>query len=614
MKALVIPVKRMPTRLPYFDYKIPNELLDKIKVGQMVFIPLRSQSIFGVVKKILPEKSSDKLKFIESIVFEEPLISSEQLNFLEEISELYHTPLTFLIKNNLPPLQKRKLKKVIVKKNTPIKNKTKHKPRLIINQDLLVEINYIEKKINIKKQNLILAPEISQVKILFNNLSDEIKEKTIIITSELSEKELFEKWWQIKNKEKTIILGTRAGLFLPWDNLSNIFLTDEGNENYKSWDMSPRFHTRDASLALSHHFGAKLHLLSPTPSIESYYFAQKKVYEKQGKLMPFTTKTKVLDLNKEKKSSNYSIFSDLAREQIKKTAQPIFIFLNKKGTANYIVCKDCGEVLSCPHCKNFLTYYHVSQKIKCHHCNYEDKMRSNCRNCGGSNLNLKGLGTEFIAEELKKSLPNKKIIQIDSDTKTKTIKSEDNQIIIGTQYAWGEINWDKLGLVIFLDADTSLYVPEYKVTQELWQKIRKAQYLTKNGSVIIQTSQVQNFTFQSIIKPEKFYDLELEMRKSLEYPPFKFILKIFYGDKDQKQSFLQADKKYNELLALTKDQKNVRIFNPLPAFPAFKQGKYWQIIIIKIGFENYKKTTKLINQTLSDDWKSDPNPINLLSV
>lgn len=614
MKALVIPIKRMPTRLPYLDYKIPDDLLNKIKVGQMVVISLRAQNIFGIVKKIIPAGKQEKLKSIESIVFEEPLLSLEQLDFLEEISELYHTPLTFLVKNNLPPLQKRKLKKIEVKKNSPLKNKDKQKPRLIINKNFLEEIEYIQKKINPKKQNLILVSEINQIKKIADSLKEDFKKKTVIITSETSEKELFEKWWQIKNGEKNIILSTRMGLFLPWHNLNNIFLTDEGNENYKSWDMSPRFHTRDACLVLSHQFGAKLHLLSPTPSVESYYFAQKKVYEKQGALAVFNTKTKVLDLNQEKKFGNFSIFSDLSKEQIKKTTKPVFIFLNKKGTANYIACKDCGQVLTCPHCKNFLTYYHVSQKIKCHHCDYEDKMRSTCRNCGGRNLNLKGLGTEFIAEELKKSLPNKKIIQIDSDTKTKDIKSEDNQIIIGTQYAWGQIDWDKLGLVVFLDADTSLYIPEYKVAQELWQKIRKAQYLIKNGVLIIQTSQVQNFTFQSIIKPEKFYETELQMRKSLDYPPFKFILKIFYGDKDQKQSFLQADKKYNELLTLTKGQKNVKIFNPLPAFPVFKQGKYWQIIIIKIGFEHYKKTTKLINQNLSDDWKSDPNPINLLSV
>jgi primosomal protein N' len=314
MIARVIPLRRMPLRLAWLDYGISNELKTKAKPGQLVKIPLQNHVEFGMIHSLLDQAPTRKIKDIIEMVAERPFLNSAQLSFLE-MAAMYATPLGFLVKMSLPPLQKRKLSKIQDTYSSPNDNtllKKSNKPKLQVYKNTKEKSLFLNDTIS-SGQTLILVPELNDVNGILALISENKQSSILTVTSELTEKELFEKWIQLWRGEKTIILGTRRALFLPFTNLQTIIMDDEANPNYKSWDMAPRFHTRDAALLLSQHHQAPLHFLTHTPSVETYYFAEKNIYSHN---LTSNTNNKILHLPEitnmadERRGRNYGILSD----------------------------------------------------------------------------------------------------------------------------------------------------------------------------------------------------------------------------------------------------------------------------------------------------------------
>ena len=627
----------MPLSLPFLDYSVPEEITasgsndvtrcdfvkSKIKIGQLVKIPFRNKEEFGVVLDIkLAEMPSAKTKQIKEIIFAEPILSKEQLSFLVDVAEFYHVSLGFLLKGNLIPLQVRKLKKVSSPERNTITTGKPSKPQVYIHK------NEEEKKEIILKQlakgdgqSLILVPELTAIKKITDLLPEDVLNRTTTITSELNNKELFTKWLHIWSGEKDIVIGTRTALFLPWFNLKNIILTDEGNSNYKSWDMAPRFHTRDAALFLSKHHGAELSLLSHTLSVESYYFAKNKVYSTTDDLniIPLNKTTEIVDMKSQWRGGNYSLVSTDVLEEFKKNkAGDVVFFLNRRGTASYVGCRDCGNVEKCPNCKLSLTYHQDKKILSCHYCKFSEPMPTTCKNCKGVNVATHGAGTQ-LAEELIKKITDKiadtrPVIRVDSDeNELEKLKTEEDKIIICTQLAWPYLKWDKIKLFAYLDADAPLFIPEYKIIENLWQQIRDVQYkLSEGSSFLIQTGHPEHLVFKSLYDPGLFYSEQLAERRVLGYPPYKYMLKLLTGN--QKSAILEKEVQdvNTRLLSLTKGNSGIRLLGPLETSPYYSGGQYWQVILAKIGYENYKQNTKLLLANVPENWKIDPNPNSLL--
>lgn len=614
----------MPLSLPFLDYSVPEEFKNKIKIGQLVKIPFRNKEVFGVILDIkLSESTNGKIKPINDVVFFETLLSTEQLNFLVDISEFYHVSVGFLLKGNLLPLQKTKLKKVSsVDRTVTAVHRKPTKPTVYIHKNEEEKNLIILNKIG-NGQNLILVPELTAIKKITDLLPKNILDRAITVTSELTVKELFIKWLQIWSGEKDIVIGTRTALFFPWFNLTNIILTDEGSANYKSWDMAPRLHTRDAALFLSRHHGTELSLLSHTLSVESYYFAKKKVYNTTHDLIiPSLNKTtEIIDIKSERRGGNYSLVSvDVLNEFKKNKTGDVVFFLNRRGTAGYVGCRDCGNVLKCPHCKLSLTYHQNKNILSCHYCQFSEPMPVVCKKCNGVNVATFGAGTQLAEELLKKitSATNdpRPVIRIDSDENDLTkLNTDKDQIIICTQLAWSYLVWNKIKLFVFLDADAPLFIPEYKIIENLWQQIRDVQYKLSDGSgFLIQTSYPEHLVFKSLYDPDLFYSEQLAERRVLGYPPYKFMLKLFAGNQKSAIIESEAEKIKNGLISLTKGLSGVKILGPLETSPYYHGGQYWQVILAKIGYENYKQTTKLMLANVPENWKIDPNPGSLLSI
>ncbi|MFH1790066.1 MAG: primosomal protein N' [bacterium] len=627
MFCKVIPVRRMPRQLDYLIYALPKNLQTQAKVGQLVEIPLQKHAIFGLISEI-GDKLIDKaknIKAVNKIIFNEPAISKEQLAFLLEMSDFYGVSPGILVKMNLLPLKKTKLAKVEIEKSKDTSSvglmKRPSAYTYLTEQDLY---NYLKKNSPYKKQILVIVPETKMIDGIAIN--KECEKITARISSEIKEKDFFQLWLDIRNKKKNIIIGTRSALFLPFTNLREIFMVDESNPSYKSWDQSPLYHTRDAIFFLAKSHSASVHLLSHTPSVETYYFSMAGLYNSNTrdikKLPALPAKIKIINMLEERKKRNYGFMSEDIIDAIQKNATvgDIFVMLNKRGFASCVGCRDCGFILKCEQCKKPLTFHEPTNCLICHYCSKELKIQRRCENCGGVNLAMRGIGTQQVQNEIKKIFKQSKkpeILRIDSDDK-KEINNLDNdgrKIIIGTQMAWRFIDWKKISLVVFLDADSSLFIPEYKVSENLFYRIRDAQFrLTSTSSLIIQTSHPDNPVFKGISDPKKFYHSELTDRRAFGYPPYKYLIRIFGGFSDKISSEKEAKNVHSRLINLTKGNNFINITDYLPCSPFFMKNKYWHFILIKIDYKKYKSMAKMISSNLSNDWKIDPNPNNLLTI
>ena len=620
MFAQVIPAKRGLARLPFFEYSVPPELEKNISVGQLVKIPLRSKYELGVVRSLHATMESTRVKSIEEIINPTPFFSPYQLAYLEDLSILYRTSLGFLVKNNLPEFGKRRLEsfKQITLSPFTLYPSPPAKPKITTYANTEEKKSFFNQLLAKPGQTLIIVPEIPDIEALKKLLPENL-EKIICVTSDLSVKAIYEAMLDIRIDEKKIIIGTHRAFFLPFFDLQTIVIDDDSSPSHKSWDMAPRFHNRDAALILAKHHGARLHITAHTLSVETYYFAKNEIYELSGDIIPpLRPETTIVNMADERRGGNYSIISEELAEAIKKTTQSIFLFINRRGTLNYVACRDCGEVLNCPTCHRSLTYHQPTSTLECHYCRYKRAMVASCPKCHGTNIAMYGAGIEMVEQEIKKLFPDDKreIIRIEQDEKNlKRVDASRAQIIIGTQIAWHHLDWSNFELVALVDTDTSLFVPEFKMVENTWHLIRDAIYRTPpTAPLLIQTGHPEHIIFQAIPQPELFYTQELAQRKMFGYPPYNFLLKIFSGHSSEQLIKQQAEHLYRLFLQLTKNDPDIKITANLEMFPPFYQNKHWQAIIVKLNYKNYKRNIKLLLEKLPEGWKVDLNPSSILSA
>jgi primosomal protein N' (replication factor Y) len=227
-----------------------------------------------------------------------------------------------------------------------------------------------------------------------------------------------------------------------------------------------------------------------------------------------------------------------------------------------------------------------------------------------------GTGTEAIEKELKKIFPERNIIRIDSDEplSDQLIFKEKQTIVIGTQFAWNKLVWKDINLMIYADTDIALTIPEYKTNEHLWYSIRSAEYyLPEEAELYIQTRKPEHLVFSFLTHPEGFYEYELKERRKFKFPPFAYIIKLYYGGTTQTQGEQEAQKIKSKLQDLTNSSQNITISGPIAMKPHVRKKKYWYVLIVKVDYQYYKRDSKRILSHIPDQWKVDLNPNSLLS-
>lgn len=437
-------------------------------------------------------------------------------------------------------------------------------------------------------QAIVLVPEISLTPQTIERFNLRFGSNIAIYHSRLTNKERYLQWKKVLNDEVDIIIGARSALFAPMNRLGIIIIDEEHEESYKS-SSAPKYDAIETAIKRAYIENCKVVLGSATPSVRSYYLS-KKDYIKLTNIKNRVEERplpeiEVIDMRKELACGNKSLLSKMLYNEIKKALsnkEQVILFLNRRGYANFVSCRKCGEVAKCDRCDISMTYHADKNVLLCHYCGKTKKISNNCFKCGSNNVKPFGIGTQQVENTIKKLFKNIKVERMDFDTMKEKgryeqiyndFKNQDIDILIGTQMLAKGLDFPNVTVVGIISADLTLNLPFFNANEKTYQLITqvsgRAGRGNKIGKVYVQTFEPNNFTIESVKSNlyNKFMDTEINLRKEFAYPPFIDIINIGTISKNEKELYKMSFNKYYELENEIKDlikKREVILYKPIP--------------------------------------------------
>lgn len=404
------------------------------------------------------------------------------------------------------------------------------------------------------KTAICLEPEISLTPQLMMNFRQRFGDTVALLHSGLSAGERFDEWKRILRGDAKIIVGARSAIFAPAKNIGIIIMDEEHESSYVS-ESHPRFVTSTIAEFRQQYNECTLLLGSATPSMNSYHKAITGEYSLlslpervNGKKMP---PINIVDMGLELALGNPGIFSNAlisALEKCIKENNQAILFINRRGFASFVQCRECGFVAKCPDCDVPLALHKEDHQLKCHYCGSRFKVFTECPECHSTNLKMGAIGTEKVVEELHKLFPDVKVLRMDNDTtKTKdaTVKILDSfrkkeaQILVGTQMVAKGHDFPAVTLVGILEPDLSLFQTSYLSTERTFalvtQVAGRAGRANFDGTVILQTYSPKHYVYRmaSCYDYLAFYRKEINLREVTKFPPFSVIVRVLFTSLDE---------------------------------------------------------------------------------
>ena len=458
-----------------------------------------------------------------------------------------------------------------------------------------VYLQLIEKILKEGKTALMLVPEISLTPQITDRFIARFGKTIAILHSRLSIGERFDEWNRVKEKKAKIVIGARSAIFAPLDNIGVIIIDEEHDSSYKS-EMNPKYDTKEVGEFLAKLYNIPLVLGSATPDIRTFYKA------KNGKIELLELKKrvseyglpdiKVVDMREELATGNRTIFSrTLYNELVKNISnkEQSMLFLNRRGYSTFIMCRDCGYVVKCEKCEISMTYHLNENRLICHYCGRTFTPPIICPKCNSKNIKYFGSGTQKVEQEIKKYIPQASIIRMDVDTTRaknahekilQNFKNKGIDILLGTQMITKGHDFENVTLMGILAADSSINISDYRASERsfqlLTQAIGRSGRGAKKGRAILQTYMPDEFSIITAKEQnyEKFYNVEINIREKLNYPPFCDIIIGVLSGNDEELVKLDADLFFDIF------SKSFKPFKPMPAPISKINGDYrWRVII-----------------------------------
>jgi primosomal protein N' (replication factor Y) len=420
----------------------------------------------------------------------------------------------------------------------------------------IVYASLIQEALAAGKQVLYLVPEIALTAQLVERMKRLVGHEVLVYHSRLSDRERLTTWLKLLDSaDAELVIGARSSLFLPFNNLGLIVVDEEHESSFKQHDQSPHYHARDASIWLANALGAKVLIGSATPSVESTYAAKRDKYgvavlAKRHADVQLPS-IHVVDMTKVKKADVHEAsFSAELVEGIRGALQhkkQVILFQNRRGFAPFLLCEQCGWSGECVNCDVNLTYHKHFEKMLCHYCGYSYKMPKHCPNCASAKLKIKGYGTEKVEGQLETIFPEARIARMDLDTTRKknafqniitAFEDGSVDILVGTQMVTKGLDFENVGLVGVLNADSLWNRPDFRAFERAYQVLTqvagRAGRKGQRGKVMIQTYRVDHPVLQCVVNHsyDAMYQHQISERQQFVYPPFVRIIsfKIMHPD------------------------------------------------------------------------------------
>lgn len=480
------------------------------------------------------------------------------------------------------------------------------------------------------KEVIVMVPEISltpQTVAIFNKrYGDEV----CIFHSKLSVGQRMEQWKRVKAKQAKIVVGTRSAIFAPFENIGLIIIDEEQEHTYKS-EMSPRYSAIDVAKFRASYNNSLLLLSSATPSVESFSKAQNGNYllaeipERYGEAV--LPEVITVDLRDEKNAlGQTSVISKRLKEELEKNqanGEQSILLLNRRGYNTFASCADCGEVVTCPNCSISMTYHSANHRLMCHFCGYSTTLDVECKSCHGRNITYSGFGTQKIEEELRKAVPDARVLRMDTDSTLSKFSHEkmlsafskgEYDILIGTQMVAKGFDFENVTLAAVINADQTLYNYDYRCSENTFdlitQVVGRAGRGSKKGRAVIQTTTPDNPIIKLASKQDykAFYKTEIAMRGLMIYPPFCDLCLIACISAREASAANTAKKVFQIIKNYNTGEYSdlkIMILGPAPAKLVKANNKYRYRLIIKC--KNSKRFREMISKTLIDISKDKEN-------
>ena len=648
MRAQVLLPKVFNFSFTYYTNK------KKLNPGDIVEVPFGKSKEIGVVWPEESSKLKKKVK-IKNIVkkFEKFSLNKNLINFIKWFSMYNITPLGLVLKMAIGSN-----KNLFIKDDKDLDQKIKTSTKFNLNIEqinalkflnlknnkfdvsvlqgttgsgkTLVYFERIKKIISEKKQALVLLPEIFLTNEFKSRIFDFFGFEPAIWHSKITPKNKRIIWKGIINNKIKLVVGARSSLLLPFKNLGVIVVDEEHDTSYKQ-DEGVIYHARDMAIARALFEKIPIHLISSIPSLETFNNIQNKKFRHFKIVNRYNKyplpKTKVINLNLKKIKNSF--VSDesitIVKKFLNKKDQVLF-FLNRRGYAPYLICKNCGYKQICENCSMYLTFHKNKNKAVCHHCSSEKKIFKKCKDGKNCEFIMYGPGVEKIYEEVSNLFPNSNVEIFSSDYMKKKdhtnmlfnkILNNEVDILIGTQMISKGFNFPKLNCIVVIDADFSGRGYDLRTTEkniQLYHQLSgRAGRFSTESLIIYQTLSPENIVLNELIKndPDEILKKELILRKKNFLPPFSRLIALIVSSNSQTLSLEGA----REIKKHIKKINNLEIMGPVDS-PLLKiKKKYRSRLLIRFNEKSLmqKKVLKLLNSLkISNKIKLtvDVDPVN----
>ena len=448
------------------------------------------------------------------------------------------------------------------------------------------------------KSALVLVPEIALTPQLVERFRSRFSCGIAVIHSGLTNGERYDEWRRIRRDEAKIVIGARSAIFAPLEKLGIIVVDEEHEASYKQSD-GLRYNARDCALVLGKQQNAVVVLGSATPLVTTVHAAR------AGRMQELVLSARVNDrpmpetfLVDQRGRKSETLSPELTGglgDNLENGGQSL-LFLNRRGFAPWLVCRDCGFILRCPNCSVTLTYHQRKKRHICHYCDHSIPAPSLCPACDGGEIGLFGVGTERLEEEVAAIFPDAKVARMDRDTTSgrgghsRILKKLENgtiDILIGTQMIAKGHDFPGVTLVGVVSADTTLNLPDFRGSERGFQLVSqvsgRAGRGDSPGKVIVQTLNPEHFALRAAVAHdyEDFYRQEIEERKDAGYPPFSHLVALLFSSNSAKTVEKGADAAADLLRRLRASSgTRLEILGPAASPMGMIRGRYrWQILL-----------------------------------
>lgn len=529
------------------------------------------------------------------------------------------------------------------------------------------------------RRAIVLVPEISLTPQTTRRFLARFPGRVGLFHSQLSAGERHDTWQRARAGLIDVVIGPRSALFTPLPDLGLIVLDEEHDASFKAQDRAPAYHARDVALELARRVGATVVLGSATPSLESCRRAQtgefrlltlpqrirghvRRLEEQQKRYRVTGTRyrneggqaryiplppVQVVDLRQELRAGNVHIFSRALQQALKEIlarGEQAILFLNRRGHATFVLCRDCGHVMKCPRCDAPLTQHGFwdtggrksgireaappargARELVCHHCNLRQPIPSHCPVCRSKRIRYFGLGTQRVEQAMRDLAPGARTLRWDRDTAARRGAHEliidrfatgQADVLIGTQMIAKGLDLPLVTLVGVISADTALNLPDFRAAERTFQLLTqvagRAGRGLLGGRVIVQTYNPGHYAITAAARHNyaAFAEEELGFRREQGYPPFRRLARLEFRHREAERAKLEADRLATTVRAAlaTRGLSPTDLIGPAPAFFAKRRGLYrWQIIL------RAEDPADLLGQIeISAGWRVDIDPVSVL--